>query len=164
VTPRRSLVVRRVSRVDYNSYALGGPCRRFGKICAMHCGHCRGRPVFTAVAVLTLALGIGATTAIFSVVHGILLAPLPYNDPNRLVVVWENNLHFKQTIWPSYPNFPDWWRSARSFRQMAAVRWQYYDLAGRGTPEQFLGGQVSSTFLATLGVKRRTTSRSDCFS
>jgi predicted permease len=110
-------------------------------------------PGFTAVAVLTLALGIGATTAIFSVVHGILLAPLPYNDPNRLVVVWEDNLHFKQTIWPSYPNFRDWQRSARSFQQMAAVRWRYYDLTGRGTPEHLLGGQISSSFLAVLGVK-----------
>lgn len=113
----------------------------------------RKSPAFASIAILTLALGIGATTAIFSVVQGVLLAPLPYNDPDRLVVVWENNLHFKQTIWPSYPNFRDWQRSARSFQQMAAVRWQYYDLTGRGTPEHLMGGQISSSFLAALDVR-----------
>ena len=82
----------------------------------------RKSPGFTAVALLTLALGIGANTAMFSVVDGVLLAPLPYSHPDRLVVVWENNLHFKQVVWPSYPNFKDWQRTARSFQQMAAVR------------------------------------------
>jgi predicted permease len=108
---------------------------------------------FTTVAVLTLALGIGANTAMFSVVEGVLLAPLPYSHPDRLVVVWENNLHFKQVVWPSYPNFKDWERSARSFQQMAAVRWRHYDLTNPGSPEHLLGAGISSSFLDTLDVK-----------
>ena len=112
----------------------------------------RKSPGFTTVAVLTLALGIGANTAMFSVVEGVLLAPLPYGHPDRLVVVRENNLHFKQDVWPSYPNFKDWQRSARSFQQMAAVRWRYYDLTSPGTPEHLLGAGISSSFLKTLDV------------
>src|SRR5216110_1308026 len=76
-------------------------------------------PGFTAVAVLTLALGIGANTAMFSVMQGVVLAPLQYVSSDRLVMVWENNPRFPRT-WVSYPNFRDWQRSARSFQQMAA--------------------------------------------
>jgi predicted permease len=110
-------------------------------------------PGFTTVAVLTLALGIGANTAMFSVVEGVLLAPLPYRHPDRLAVVWENNLHFKQVVWPSYPNFKDWQRSARSFQRMAAVRWRHYDLTSPGSPEHLLGAGISASFLDTLDVK-----------
>jgi predicted permease len=113
----------------------------------------RKSPGFTAIAVLTLALGIGANTAMFSIVEGVLLAPLPYNHSDRLVVIWENNLHFKQVVWPSYPNFKDWQRSARSFQQMAAVRWRHYDLTSPGNPEHLLSLGISSSFLDTLDVK-----------
>jgi predicted permease len=113
----------------------------------------RKSPAFAAIAVLTLALGIGANTAMFSVVNGVLLAPLPYSQPDRLVVIWENNLHFKHTVWPSYPNFQDWRRSAGSFQKMAAVRWQSYELTNPGTPEHVLGEDVSADFFPTLGVE-----------
>src|ERR1700704_5890550 len=66
----------------------------------------RKNPGFTAVAVLTLALGIGANTAMFSVMQGVVLAPLQYVNPDRLVMVWENNPRFPRT-WVSYPNFRD---------------------------------------------------------
>jgi predicted permease len=110
-------------------------------------------PGFTTVAILTLALGIGANTAIFSVVEGVLLAPLPYAQPGRLVMVLESNQLFPQdTI--SYPNFLDWQRTSRSFQQMAAVMLQQgFDLTGPGTPEHLDGEELSSGFLSTLGVK-----------
>ncbi|MFZ3247123.1 MAG: ABC transporter permease [Candidatus Acidiferrales bacterium] len=109
-------------------------------------------PGFTAVAVLTLALGIGANTAMFSVVDGVMLAPLPYAQPDRLVVIWENNLHFKHHVWASYPNFQDWQRSAGSFEQMAALRWQDFDVTSPGAPEHLQGENVSADFFAMLGV------------
>jgi len=109
-------------------------------------------PGFTAVALLTLALGIGANTAIFSVVQGVLLAPLPYREPDRLVMVWENNPRFPR-VWVSYPNFRDWQRSAGSFLQMAAGMEQGVDLTGPGAPEHLNGEQVSSGFFSTLGTE-----------
>jgi putative ABC transport system permease protein len=86
----------------------------------------RKSPGFTAVAVLTL--GIGANTAMFSVMQGVVLAPLRYVNPDRLVMIWENNPRFPRT-WVSYPNFRDWQRSARSLQQMAAFRQEGVDFA-----------------------------------
>jgi predicted permease len=109
-------------------------------------------PGFTAIAVLTLALGIGANTAIFSVVEGIVLAPLPYGQPDRLVLVMESNPRFPR-VWTSYPNFIDWQKTARSFQQMSAFRSQGYDLSNPGTPEHLDGNEVSAGFFSTLGIK-----------
>ncbi|HSY64316.1 MAG TPA: ABC transporter permease [Terriglobales bacterium] len=109
-------------------------------------------PGFTAIAVLTLALGIGANTAIFSVVDGVVVAPLPYSQPDRLVVVGESNPRFP-LVAVSYPNFLDRQRIASSFQQMAAITLHGYDLTSRGTPEHVDGAQVSSGFFNTLGVK-----------
>jgi MacB-like periplasmic core domain len=81
----------------------------------------RKSPGFTVVALLTLALGIGANTAIFSVVQGVVLAPLPYRDPDRLVWVWLNNLALKSPTDLSYPDFVDWRTNSRSSEQMAAI-------------------------------------------
>jgi len=110
-------------------------------------------PGFTIVAVMTLALGIGANTAIFSVVQGVLLAPLPYGQPDRLVVVWQRNLPHKYVADISFPDFQDWQRNARSFQQMAAIAWSGFDLTNPGTPEHVEGNRVSADFFDTLGVK-----------
>jgi len=112
----------------------------------------RKSPSFTVVAVLTLALGIGANTAMFSVMQGVVLAPLQYSNADRLVMVWENNPRFPRT-WVSYPNFRDWQRSARSFQQMAAFREQGVDFAGPGTPEHLNGKEISSRLFSTLGTE-----------
>jgi predicted permease len=109
-------------------------------------------PGFTAVAVLTLALGIGANTAIFSVVQGVLLSPLPYAQPDRLVMIMESNPRFAH-VWVSYPNFRDWQRHAQSFLQMAAFRQQGYDLTNPGIPEHVDGNAVTAGFFETLGVR-----------
>jgi len=112
----------------------------------------RKNPGFTAVAALTLALGIGANTAMFSVMQGAVFAPLPYVNPDRLVMVWENNPRFPRT-WVSYPNLRDWQRSTRSFQQMAAFREQGADFAGPGTPEHLNRKEISSELFSTLGTK-----------
>ncbi|MDX6461041.1 MAG: hypothetical protein QOE55_4738, partial [Acidobacteriaceae bacterium] len=112
----------------------------------------RRNPGFTVVAVLTLGLGIGANTGIFTVVEGVVLAPLRYHEPDRLVMVWENNPRFPR-VWNSYPNFQDWQRSARSFQQMTAFRQQGVDLTSPGTPSHFNSSQISLGFFSTLGVE-----------
>jgi predicted permease len=112
----------------------------------------RKSPGFTLVAILTLALGIGANTAIFSVVRGVVLAPLPYFQPDRLVLLLESNQRFARDA-ISYPNFVDWQDSARSFEQMAAiVLHQGFDLSGPGAPEHLDGVQVTAGFFSTLGI------------
>jgi predicted permease len=112
----------------------------------------RRSPGFACIAILTLALGIGANTAIFSVVNGVVLAPLPYLQPGQLVMVWESNPRFPH-VWTSYANFRDWQRGARSFEGMAAFStWQGFDLTSPGTPEHLDGKQISAGFFTVLGV------------
>ena len=113
----------------------------------------RKSPGFGAAAVLTLALGIGANTAMFSVVRGVVLAPLPYFQPERLVMVLESNQRVAQDA-ISYPNFVDWQRSARSFEHMAAIRLhQGYDLSAPGSPEHLDGVELTAGFFGTIGVE-----------
>jgi putative ABC transport system permease protein len=107
---------------------------------------------FTAVAIITLALGIGANTAIFTVVEGVVLAPLPYFESDRLVMVWENNPRFPR-VWDSYPNFQDWQRSARSFQQMVAFREQETDLTFPGAPSHIKASQISAGFFSALAAR-----------
>ena len=113
----------------------------------------RKSPAFTTIAILTLALGIGANTAIFSVVQGVMLASLPYRQPNRLVVVWENNPSLGHTVGVSYPNFQDWQREAKPFREIAGMGAASYDLTSPGTPERVDALKVSAGFFKTLRVK-----------
>jgi putative ABC transport system permease protein len=110
-------------------------------------------PGFALVVILTLALGIGANTAIFSVVEAVVLAPLPFDKPDRLVWVRENSMALKREMSVSYPDFHDWQIRAGSFQEMAAVRYLGFDLTSPGTPEHVDGHQISAGFFSTLGVK-----------
>ena len=110
------------------------------------------RPGFAAVVVLTLALGIGANTAIFSVVNAVLLRPLPYADPERLVMVWGRYADFGRTS-TSLPDFVDWKAGATSFAQMAARHNAVFNLTGDGEPEQLTADRVTANFFPTLGVR-----------
>jgi len=112
----------------------------------------RRSPGFTAVAVLTLALGIGANTAIFSVVQGVLFSPLPYDQPDRLVIVWQANAK-QPHLSISLPDFEDWRRQSTAFQQLAALRWYHFNLTSPGTAEHVTGFQISSGFLHMLGVQ-----------
>lgn len=109
-------------------------------------------PGFTAIAILTLALGIGANTALFSVINGVLLTPLPFPEPQRLVALYTARLHFDAAS-ISYPNFLDWVRENRSFESMAAYRPDDFNLTGSGEAEHLHGAMVSANFFSTLGVQ-----------
>jgi len=114
----------------------------------------RKNPGFTAVAILTLALGIGANTAIFSVVDGVLLRSLPYRDPGRLVMVWERNSESRNpynTVSP--PNFLDWQARNSVFSGMAYVCDVRNNLTGQGDPEEVVVQAVSANFFSVLGVE-----------
>jgi predicted permease len=108
-------------------------------------------PAFSMIAILTLALGIGANTAIFSVVNGVLLNPLPFHDAHQLVSIFEEIPNFKNGS-ISYPNFVDWRRMNRSFSAMAAYRSTGYNLTGAGEPENLRGEMISAGFFEILGV------------
>jgi predicted permease len=108
-------------------------------------------PGFTTVAVLTLALGIGVNTAIFSVVNGVLLRPLPYPNPDRLVQIYERSAQINQ-LSVSYPDFLDWQRMNRSFAGMAAYRGESFNFTGAGEPQQIAGAVVTANFFSVLGV------------
>jgi len=108
-------------------------------------------PGFTAVAVITLALGIGANTAIFSIVNGVLLNPLPYPEPDRLVALYSRTPDSPR--WSiSYPNFLDWVRDNRSFSALAAYRGDDLNLTGIGEPERVTAEMISASFFPMLGV------------
>ena len=108
-------------------------------------------PGFAVVAILTLALGIGANTAVFSVVNGVLLNPLPFRDADRLVVLFQETQNFPEGS-ISYPNFLDWQRNNQSFEAMAAYRGNGFSITGAGEPENVRGQRISSTFFPVLGV------------
>ncbi len=110
-------------------------------------------PGFTVVAVLTLALGIGATSAIFSVVHWVLLRPLPFPDPERLVLIAEHNLSKGwERFAVSPPNFLDWRERSRAFESMAIANGTSLTVLGADEPERIQGLAVSSELLPLLGV------------
>ena len=109
------------------------------------------RPGLALAAVVSLALGIGANTAIFSVLHNVVLNPLPYADPNELVIVWETRANNAER-WVAPANFVDWRRDAQSFASMAAFDEFSPTLYGRGEPERLRALGASGTFFTTLGA------------
>src|SRR5262245_33842376 len=112
------------------------------------------KPGFTLVAVLTLSLGIGANTAIFSVVNATMLRPLPYSEPERLVQVWETKPRANRwSDWVSYPDFRDWREQNTVFDEIGACRTLAFNLTGGDSPESLAGAYVSASLFTVLGVK-----------
>ena len=111
-------------------------------------------PGFAAVAILTLALGIGANTAIFSTINDVLFRPLPYGDPDRIVMVWEDvsYLGFPRNT-PAPANYLDWKARNRVFTDIAATRGAAANLTSGGPPEQVLGRRATANFFGVLDVK-----------
>lgn len=108
-------------------------------------------PGFALIATLTLALGIGANTALFSIVNGVLLRPLPYSNPNELVILSEKTMNFERSS-ISYPNFMDWQRDNSTFSSVAAYRSDDFSITANGDTERVSVGMVSASFFPTLGV------------
>src|SRR5436305_4371189 len=112
-------------------------------------------PGFTLIAIFALALGIGANTAIFSVVNAVLLKPLPYPESDKLIVVRERSSTFERGA-VGYMNWLDWHASQRSFTDLVLVRRESLNFsmgAGVGAPERVRGVRVSAGFVSTLGLK-----------
>src|SRR6267154_745701 len=109
-------------------------------------------PGFTAIAVLTLALGIGANTALFSVVNGVLLNPLPFPSPDELVAVYTKSPTFQEGS-ISYPNFLDWQKDSHSFASLCAFRSDDFNMTGAGEPERVHTQMISAEFFTALGMQ-----------
>ncbi len=113
----------------------------------------RANPGFAATAILTVALGVGATTAIFSVVYGVMLRPLPYAEPARLVALWTNSTKAGARLFVSAANYRDWREQNRTFEDIALVRSiANFNLTGIGEPERLQAGRFSANVLSVLGV------------
>ena len=114
----------------------------------------RRTPVFTIAAIGTLALGIGANTTIFSLVRDVLLRPLPYQNPDQIVMVWEDRTAAGFPRNPTAPgNYRDWRVMNRSFTDMAATGFAFANITGDGAPELVLGRRVTANFFSVLGVE-----------
>src|SRR5579884_4200828 len=115
----------------------------------------RRSPGFTAIAIVALALGIGANTAIFSLVDGVLLRPLPYRDPARLAVIWEQHARTPGKVNVVAPaNFLRWQEMNTTFSQIAAVSPDFRTtLTGAGDPVELPVEYVSGSLLSVLGVR-----------
>jgi putative ABC transport system permease protein len=113
-------------------------------------------PGFTLVVVLTLALGIGANTAIFSVIYSALLHPLPYRDPGKLFHLGESRSQSDNSAngaQASYPDYLDWKRTAKSIQSFASYSGDAFTLSANGEPKNIFAAQVTPSFFSTLGVK-----------
>src|SRR5262245_7817720 len=113
----------------------------------------RLNPGFASIAILTLALGIGANTALFSVVRNVILKPLPYRDPARLARVWMDNRRLQmREDWASYLNYQDYKRLGTSFESMAAFTEPTLNLISDGEPERVRGAFAEAELFNVLGV------------
>jgi putative ABC transport system permease protein len=114
----------------------------------------RRSPGFTAVALLTIALGIGANTAIFSLINAVLLRPLPFADPERLVIVWEDStfVGFPHNT-PAAANYADIKAQSRTLEDLAALDWRSFNLTGDGEPERVEANGVTANLLPLLGIR-----------
>ena len=113
----------------------------------------RHNPLFAAIAIVTLALGIGANTAIFSVVNGVLLKPLPFREPDRLVTLWET-MRDGEPITVSYQNWLDWRRRQRAFEDIAVYNpFRAFTMTGNGSAERLRGGLASGNLYQVLGIR-----------
>ena len=113
----------------------------------------RKHPAFTLLVVVTLAVGIGASTTVFSVLNTVVIEPLPYNDPDRLVRLWESNLGQNRPENPvSVPNFQDWQKQQTSFTQLAASELTTFNLTGSGEPQRIPALRITANLIPTLGV------------
>jgi putative ABC transport system permease protein len=114
----------------------------------------RRTPGFTITAVMVAALGIGATTATFSIADHVLLRPLPFSDPNRLVKLWETKVsQGYRRLEPSPPNYRDWKQTAKSFEGVEAYTQDGASLVGIGDPERLLGARTAGGVFRLLGVQ-----------
>jgi len=113
----------------------------------------RKYPGFSLAIVVTVALGLGANATIFGVINAVLLEPLPYSQPDRLVRLWETNLKQNQSESPvSVPNFQDWHRQQTAFEQLAALELATFNLTGRGEPQRVAAARITANLVPTLGV------------
>jgi putative ABC transport system permease protein len=110
------------------------------------------QPGFTLVALLTLALGIGANTAIFGIVNAVLLRPLPYHEPDRVVLLWSHWINWDKT-WVSQPELDDYQRQARSLEHIGAFQYQSFNLTGAGEPLRVRAAQVQAAVFGALGAE-----------
>jgi len=119
--------------------------------------HLLKSPGFTSIAILIMALGIGANTAIFSVVHAVLLEPLPFHDPDRLVQIWhvppQSSFPGMTRFAVSAANFLDWQKQNDVFTEMALASGGGFDITGQGKPETIRAATVTSNFFSALGVR-----------
>src|SRR5678815_4236926 len=114
------------------------------------------KPIFTAVAILTLALGIGANTAIFSVVNAVLLRPLPFKEPDRLAILWERRANSGEANLPvSGHEFAAWSEHTKSFEAITMLQPDGLNLTGRGDAANLTAAHVTSRFFNVLGVPPR---------
>src|SRR5215468_5166027 len=112
------------------------------------------RPAFTVIAVITLALGIGANTAIFSTIHALLLKPLPFPELDRVVALWDRvPSRGMERNEVTVANYLDWRAQNKTFENLAIYRWWSTNLTGADSPERVQGFQVTTNFLDVVGVK-----------